>query len=301
MPKRLPARISGILRRVNEQIVSSKSRHGTHELRARLEDAPPVRPFAAALEGQFSLIAEIKRKSPSKGPMRHGDIAQIAAIYNEANCVRAVSVLTNEADFGMNVDALTQVKSIVHQPILRKDFIVDEHQVYEARVSGADAILLMASILEKSELRLLADLAHSIGLEVLFEAHTREEIDEFPDTARICGINSRAFSGRAGSFGMSRMLTAIGWRTTDLSTSATTFDLSKYLPKGCIRVAESGIKPGAVKEVRHKFDAILVGTSILMANDVKQALSEFETAIQESAAAETEARMPLSPGAPLLS
>jgi indole-3-glycerol phosphate synthase len=136
---------------------------------------------------------------------------------------------------------------------------------------------------------------------VLFEAHTKEEIDEFPETARLCGINSRAFSGRAGSFGISRMLTALGWRTTDLSTSATTFELSKYLPKNCIRVAESGIRPGGVKEVRRKFDAILVGTSILMANDVKEALSEFEAAIQEAATAETEARMPLSPGAPLLS
>jgi indole-3-glycerol phosphate synthase len=228
-------------------------------------------------------------------------VEKIAAIYNEAGCVRAVSVLTNEADFGMNIDALTQVKSIVHQPILRKEFIVDEHQVYEARVFGADAILLMASVLTKSELRLLSDLAHSLGLEVLFEAHTKEEIDEFPETAHICGINSRAFSGRAGSFGMSRILTALGWRATDLSTSATTFELSKYLPKGCIRVAESGIKPGAVAAVRDKFDAILVGTSILMADDVKEALSEFEAAIQEATAGETEARMPVSPGAPLLS
>ena len=138
-------------------------------------------------------------------------------------------------------------------------------------------------------------------MEALFEAHTREEIDEFPENARLCGINSRAFSGRAGSFGISRFLTAIGLRRTDLSTSATTFDLSKYLPKGCIRVAESGIKPGAVKEVGQKFDAILVGTSILMANNVKEALSEFEAAIQAATAAETGGQMPLSTGDSLLS
>ena len=134
-------------------------------------------------------------------------------------------------------------------------------------------------------------------MEVLFEAHTKEEIDEFPETARLCGVNSRAFSGRAGSFGISRILTALGWLTTDLSTNTTTFDLSQYLPKNCVRVAESGIKPSAVKAVRDKFDAILVGTSILMAKDLKEALSEFEAAIQEATAAETEARIPLSPSA----
>jgi indole-3-glycerol phosphate synthase len=86
-----------------------------------------------------------------------------------------------------------------------------------------------------------------------------------------------------------------------LSTSATTFELSKYLPEGCIRVAESGIKPGGVAAVRDKFDAILVGTSILMADDVREALAEFEAAIQEATAGEREARMPVSPGARLLS
>jgi len=294
--------ISDILRRVEVQIAASKRRYSVPELLAMARSAPPLRSFSGALKGQFSLIAEIKRKSPSKGFMRHRDIKEIASIYSQARCVRAVSVLTNMADFGMDLGALTQVKEIVHQPILRKDFIIDPHQVYEARAFGADAILLMASILTKSGLRVLSNLAHDLGLEVLFEAHTKAEIDKFPKTAHICGINSRAFVAKAYSYQASRFISRLGWRTRDLSTDLRKFHLSEYFRKRCIRVAESGISPCSVSTVRdrYKFDAILVGTSILMARDLREALQEFEDAIEKPIWA-NQPQMCLGPSFPILS
>jgi indole-3-glycerol phosphate synthase len=278
--------IRDILQRVKFQVAESKRLYSAHDLRAMAKDTPTLRSLRDALDGKFSLIAEIKQKSPSQGEMRHTDVRRIASIYNNSKFVRAVSVLTNKADFGMSVEALMQVKSIVHQPILRKDFIIDPHQVYEARAFGADAILLMASILTKDGLRILSNFAEDVGLEVLYEAHTRAEIAKFPKGAQICGINSRAFVGRLGSFKTSRLLSSFGkrfgLRTKDLSTDLHKFHLAEYFRKKCVRVAESGISPKSIKMVREDFgyDAVLVGTSILMAPDITGALREFEEAIE---------------------
>src|SRR5439155_25568502 len=124
--------------------------------------------------------------------------------------VKAISVLTSWNNFGpnMRVERMAAAKQQTSKPVLRKDFIIEEYQVYQARAYGADAILLMANILEPEDLRRLSDLAFELGMDVLFETHRAAELDELPKTAKLIGINSRSFEGGMGlsNFRISRFL-----------------------------------------------------------------------------------------------
>src|SRR5262245_35924549 len=122
-----------ILERKRAEIAEAKRARSLGELQLMIADAPPVRPFAAALTNGFGLIAELKRRSPSGGDMRPENFQQAPDAYAKSPAVKAVSVLTNTTDFGMGIEDLMRVKTVVPKPVLRKDFILEEYQVYEAR------------------------------------------------------------------------------------------------------------------------------------------------------------------------
>ena len=166
---------------------------------------------------------------------------------------------------------LQRVRALVPKPILRKDFIFDEYQVYEARAFGADALLLMVNVLERDKMRRLFELSRELGMDALFEAHTKEEIESIPDGAVLYGINSRKFTASSELFSTAR-------KGPDLSIELETFSLIRHVPNQAIKIAESGVGPGQMAEVvKLGYDAILVGTSLLKAPEgIVNMLQKFE-------------------------
>jgi indole-3-glycerol phosphate synthase len=185
----------------------------------------------------------------------------------------------------MGIVELLRVKAAAPQPILRKDFIFDEYEVYEARAFGADALLLMVNVLEPDKMRQLFVLSREAGLDVLFEAHTREEIERIPEQAKLYGVNSRKFKASA-RWRVNSLLLNLGLagKSTDLSVDLETFSLIEHLPRHAIKIAESGVAPAQLPElVKMGYDAILVGTSLLKAPaGILSILREFEEAIAGS-------------------
>jgi indole-3-glycerol phosphate synthase len=189
----------------------------------------------------IGVIAEIKRASPSTGPL-DVEPATLRDAYLAAG-VDALSILT-DAHFGMSADDLEALAADVTLPILRKDFILAESQIIEADLIGADAILLIAAFLSAGELERLGIFAEALELDVLYEVRSREEIDRLPPGAKIVGINNRDLEDP-------------GYRT-DLLTAA---GLRAFLPGNVLTVAESGIT--APDDVPTGFDAILVGAGLI--------------------------------------
>ena len=279
--------ITPIVARVRADLAETQRREPLADVEKRARDARPLRLFERAIASGFGLIAEIKRTSPSMGAMRHSDVADTAAAYGQSPAVRAISVLTNRADFGMSPDQLGVVGEITAKPLLRKDFIFDPYQVWQARAHGADAILLMANILTAEGLRELSALAASLGLAVLFELHTAGELAKLPLHPRLCGINSRVFKSAGGSarYLGSKLLRRLGFKR-DLSIRTGQFALASQLPAGALRIAESGIAPAMVPRLRDElgFHGLLVGTSLLMAPDgVRAELARFERQLAPAA------------------
>ncbi len=222
--------------------------------------APQARDFAAALaQPGLSVIAEVKRASPSKGLIAADfDPAAVAADYEQGGAA-AISVLTERHFFLGSPGALRAVRQAVALPILRKDFIISERQVIEAHVIGADAILLIAAILDDAAMARLYRLASELGLTCLFEAHDGEEIRRVVNCgARVIGINNRNLKTM----------------TTDLATFE---KLRLLLPADVLAVAESGIHTAA--DARRMTlagaDAILVGESLMRAGDRAALLGGF--------------------------
>jgi indole-3-glycerol phosphate synthase len=262
-----------------------KARYSLQELKAKIKDLPATRGFVKSLALKpFSLIAEIKAKSPSMGQMSPSDThdAKKAHLIYEAHpVVAAISVLTQNNDFGGVPDDLIKIHAETTKPIIRKDFIMDEYEVYYSRSIGADAMLLMASVVtHKAEFKHLHDLAQSLGLDVLCEVHTVEEIERLPDTVTLCGINSRNFNSNASS-GNPKIA---GAGVKDLTTDLGTFDLFEHLPKSSVKIAESGLNAKNLEGVlmQYSFNAALVGTSLLRggAQHTKAELDSFEHAIK---------------------
>jgi indole-3-glycerol phosphate synthase len=278
--------LKDILGRAQLELAAVRERQPLSELERAARDADPPRGFHDALvKTGFSMIAEVKRRSPSGGAMRHQDYLSAGRLYDESPAVSAVSVLTNESDFGMKIDALSEVRQVTRKPLLRKDFIFDEYQIFQARAYGADAILLMANVLTRDGMHQLSRLATELGMDVLFEAHDPEEVRKFPADARICGINSRKFVTGAFTSHASPSESSGAARKSDFSTNSGQFELIECLPAKSVKVAESGISPEGVAQVRRLgFDSILVGTTLLMApQGVAATLRAFEEAIARSA------------------
>ncbi|MFQ5779529.1 MAG: indole-3-glycerol phosphate synthase TrpC [Nitrospiria bacterium] len=251
-----------ILRVKREAVRSRKGRGYLQELRSRIADADPTRRFQKALShrggGSPRLIAEIKRASPSRGLIRETfEPVEIAQIYEEGGA-SALSILTEEHFFLGDPSTLQAVRSKVPLPLLQKDFIIDAIQIYEARSWGADAILLIAALLDKSEAKDYFDLAGDLSLDVLFEVHTEKEIEQIVEWAPLVGINNRDLK----TF------------KTDLDT---TFRLLKEIPEDRTVVSESGIR--SRRDVEALFeagvDAILVGESLMASERIEDKMKEL--------------------------
>src|SRR3954451_8309062 len=224
-------------------------------LRGQALDAPPTRAFADALrrdDGHPGLVAEIKRRSPSKGDLAPDlDAAMLAKEY-AAGGATALSVLTDAPYFGGSVADLQAAREACAVPVVRKDFIIDEVQVYEARAIGADAVLLiLAALPDDGHVQDLAGLADGLGLGVLVEAHDVDEVDRAVGLrAAIVGVNARD----------------LGTFTEDLDGAAA---LAAHLPPSTIAVAESAIRTpaDAAHMAASGFDALLVGEALVRAPD----------------------------------
>ena len=274
--------LKDIVGRAQLELAAAKERQPLSELRQIARDAEAPRGFHDVLvKARFSMIAEVKRRSPSGGEMRHQDYLTAVRLYDGSPAVSAVSVLTNESDFGMKIGALSEARQVTRKPLLRKDFIFDEYQIFQARAYGADAVLLMANVLTREGMHGLSGLAVELGMDVLFEAHDPEEVRKFPVDAKICGINSRKFVTGSFATQVSAGEVSGGARQSDFSTNLGQFELIECLPAKCLKVAESGLKPEGVAQVRRLgFDSILVGTTLLMApQGVAATLRSFEEAI----------------------
>jgi indole-3-glycerol phosphate synthase len=217
--------------------------------------APETRDFAASLrreDGTLAVISEIKRRSPSKGDLAPDLDAPLTAKEYERGGASAISVLTDHAFFGGTVEDLQSVSAGVQLPVLRKDFTIDPVQVYETRAIGADAILLILSALpDDAVVRDLQDLAWSLGLAVLVEAHDEAEVERgLALEAKILGVNARNLS------------------TFDEHLDLVV-DLSKHIPSEVIAVAESAIRSteDAHRMAGAGFDAVLVGEALVRAPD----------------------------------
>jgi indole-3-glycerol phosphate synthase len=227
------------------------------ELRDAAERASPGRGFRSALTraGEVALLAEVKRRSPSAGEIRPGArVEEVATAYERAGAA-AISVLTDELYFGGSLDALREARNAVELPLLRKDFVIAADQVWEARAAGADAILLIARILDDGEIAGFQALAGELGMDVLVEVHTREELDRVLALgSTLVGVNNRDLA----TF------------TTDLSLS---IELAAAVPAGVTLVAESGIRGAGDVDLlgRAGVDAVLVGESLMREPDVEAA------------------------------
>ncbi len=248
------------------------------ELTARLRDAPAVNSLHDAIARGFGVIAEHKRRSPSGGPSDAENLSRAYSTYAETPWIVAVSVLTDEPYFDGSVDDLGVARERVKKPILRKDFIVDDYQVVEARAFGADAILLMASVLadEPETMRRLYEQARALGMDVLVELGMTERPIEslvavVPAEARIWGINARQFARRGGDRGAGAAdrthATAFApGEKHDLPTDVAAHrEHRRLVPPGKLAVAESGIHHAGELEAARSagYDAALIGTAFL--------------------------------------
>ena len=239
-----------------QEVASAKPVKPLHQMRAEAQQAAPTRDFTGAIRariaaGQAAVIAEIKKASPSKGVLR-ADFrpAEIAASYARHGAA-CLSVLTDEQFFQGSTEYLKQARAACDLPVLRKDFIVDEYQVYQARAMGADAILLIASALSLSQMQAFEGLACNLGMAVLVEVHDDRELDVALQLGTpLIGVNNRNL------------------RTFEVSLQ-TTLDLLPRIPADRIVVTESGIlKAEDVNLMRaHRVNAFLVGEAFMRADD----------------------------------
>ena len=247
--------LDSIIEGVREDL--AKRRKSLGQLHDEMSQAPAPLDAHPVLKGDvMKVIAEVKRSSPSKGSLSAiADPAALAEQYQIAGA-SVISVLTEERRFKGSLADLTAVRSRVSIPILRKDFMVDEYQFFEARAHGADMVLLIVAALAKSQLRDFYDLATDLGMAVLIEVHTADELERAMEISpRIIGVNSRNL------------------KTLEVNPSAFA-ELIPRIPNEVIRVAESGISRRADVEFAqsHGADAILVGEALVTSADANLAM-----------------------------
>ena len=221
--------------------------HGVPSMSAALTDSPS------------GIIAEFKRKSPSKGWIKEEGRADIIPLSYQQNGASALSILADEKYFGGSDEFIrTARQSGVEIPILYKNFVIDEYQLFQARLCGASAVLLIAADLTVAECRVLMRLAHELGLEVLLEMHSEQELEYAAIEPDMCGINNR----NLGSF------------VTDVQNS---FRLAELLPRDAVKVSESGISnPDTVCALRAAgFRGFLIGETFMKTEDPGKALADF--------------------------
>jgi indole-3-glycerol phosphate synthase len=257
--------MSNILERIvaakRTEIEQRRSTVSAADLETRLASAPGVRDFRAALvKGPgLGIIAEVKKASPSAGVLREDfDPVAIARIY-EANGANAVSVLTDEPFFQGKLAYLSAIRAANDVPVLRKDFILDRYQLLEARVAGADAVLLIAEILGPRDLPELLRQTHELGMQALVELYDPENLPRVADAgARIIGVNNRNLR-------------------TFVTRLEHTLDLLPRMPPGACVVSESGIATWAAMERLETagVHAVLIGETFMRAGDIGAKLREL--------------------------
>ena len=236
-----------------EEIIAHK-RSELEQLRA---SKPSLR--EAIINSPSGIIAEFKRRSPSKGWIKEEGRADIIPLSYQQNGAAALSILTDEKFFGGSDNFIRQARqSGVTLPILYKNFVIDEAQLYAAALCGASAVLLIAACLSKERCRQLLDRAHELGLEVLLEMHSEPELEYAELNPDLCGINNR----NLGSF------------VTDVNNS---FRLAELLPKEAVKVSESGISDPAIVRELHKagFRGFLIGENFMRTADPGHSLHNF--------------------------
>ncbi|MCW8918418.1 MAG: indole-3-glycerol phosphate synthase TrpC [Gammaproteobacteria bacterium] len=259
-----PDILQKIVARKREEIAERASKVSLEALQAQLDGASPPRGFVEAIRakiaaGKAGVIAEIKKASPSRGVIREHFVPEQIAKSYERGGAACLSVLT-DIDFFQGGDAyLQQARAACTLPVIRKDFIIDPYQVYEARVMGADCILLIVACLEDGQMRSLAELANALGMDVLIEVHDEEELRRsLPLNQPLVGINNRNL------------------RTFEVSLQ-TTLRMLDQIPAGRIVVTESGIHtPEDVRLMRtHQVNAFLVGEAFMRAAEPGEKLAEL--------------------------
>ena len=267
-----PDILKSIVQHKRLEIANSKSAVSLAELKERIESASPPRGFKQRIcerlnSGQFAVIAESKRASPSKGVIRANyDVQEIAASYERGGAT-CLSVLTDEKYFKGSMRDLEVARSACSLPALRKDFVIDLYQVYESRAGGADCILLIVAVLESNEMFNLGTAANDLGMDVLVEVHSREELDSALELPfGLIGVNNRNL------------------RTFETRIE-TSINLAGWVPDDRIVVSESGIHtPQDVERLKFSgISAYLVGESLMNASDPGARLNALfynETALQ---------------------
>jgi len=233
------------------------------ELKERAAAAAPVRPLLPALLGvNVAVIAEVKRRSPSKGELAEiADPAHLAREY-ELGGAHCISVLTEERRFGGSLADLKAVRAVVDIPVLRKDFIVSSYQLWEARAFGADAALLIVAALGQDALLSLIERAQSLGLTAIVEVHDEDEVERAVEAgATVIGVNARNLK--------------------TLEVDRGTFArLAPLIPAGVARIAESGVRGthDLITYANDGADAVLVGESLVVGSNPRSAVHELVTA-----------------------
>jgi indole-3-glycerol phosphate synthase len=240
------------------EIADARSLTSLEAVQEAATTAPPARDFLGALRASegIGLIAEVKKASPSKGLIREDfDPPSIARLYTDHGA-RCISVLTDETFFQGSLSYLKQVRSVVDTPLLRKDFVLDTYQIYEARAAGADAVLLIAEILTASELRQFSDLALELGMVALTELYDPANLDAvLASGTPLVGVNNRDL------------------RTFEVDLSHTV-RLRQQIPQSVLLVGESGIssREDALFLQENGVEAMLVGESLMRQTDIGKAV-----------------------------
>jgi indole-3-glycerol phosphate synthase len=253
-------RLDDLVDATREAVRRRQSARSLADLAAEVETGREGRPFAEALSRPgTSLIAEYKRRSPSAGTIRDGASVADMVIAYERGGAAALSILTEEAHFGGSLADLREARSATDLPILRKDFTIDPYQLYEAKVAGADAVLLVVGSLEQAALAELYEQAGGLDLDALVEIHDDEELERALEVDfDVIGINNRDLE--------------------DFSVDIQrTFDLLSDVPAGKVVVSESGIHHrGQIEELEQVgVDAVLVGEAVMRAPDPEAAVREL--------------------------
>ncbi|MDO8730117.1 MAG: indole-3-glycerol phosphate synthase TrpC [Candidatus Omnitrophota bacterium] len=254
-------KLEEIVAHKRQELAEAKRVRPLAELERELKLRTAPRGFAAAIRrpGELSLIAEIKKASPSAGPIRpEADVVEVARTYARAGA-RAISVLTDSRFFSGSLKDLTAVRENLSLPVLRKDFLLEEYHVVEAAAAGADAVLLIAAILDPAVLKRLLTLARDLSLDALVEVHSEPELQQALEAqARVIGVNNRD----------------LGSLQVDLKT---TQQLMKKIPGTHVRVSESGIRSRSDVEFvqAQGADAILVGEELMSSQDPAAKIKEL--------------------------
>lgn len=253
--------LTQIIGRKRERVAAAKERVLVDQLRHEVRGKAKPHALRDALRlDAINVIAEFKRRSPSKGPIRaDANLIEVVKSY-EAGGAAAISVLTEEDYFTGSLDDLRQVKAAVDLPALRKDFVFEEYQVYESAAAGADAILLIVAALDDEALLSLRRLAEDeLGMDALVEVHTGEEMKRAVNCgARIIGVNNRDL------------------RTFEV-TLETSFSLAREAPADVLLISESGLhSSNDLRRLRAAgFHGFLIGETLMRADDPAQALRRF--------------------------